>query len=386
MPSLAQRFDLYRCIQCGRCTGGCPVSINLGLNIRSLLYKCLTGTSVSCLLDLPELWHCTTCTTCGSRCPKGVVPWECLVGLRGEIVERGKVLPTLREVLEATLKHGNPWGKPRAARSKWADGLDVPTADGDRCFDWLYFAGCAASYDPRVQKVARSLVRALAAAGVSFCVLGERESCCGSEMRRLGEEGLFEVLAESNLEAVRETGCCRVMTTSPHCLNTLGQEYPRVASELGVVYDWDVRHYSQILDGLVVSGRLELGAAAGSVYVYHDPCFLGKQSGVYEEPRRVLAALPNTETREFERSRSRSLCCEGGGGRMWVEAGSGPRLAEQRVKDAVELGADTLVTACPFCLLTLEDAAKTTGLEDKLRVLDLAEVVCESLGLGEARV
>jgi Fe-S oxidoreductase len=384
VPSLAQRFDLYRCIQCGRCTGGCPVSITLGLNIRSLLYQCLTGSSVSGLLELPELWHCTTCTTCSARCPKGVVPWECLVGLREEIVERGKVLPTLREVLEATLKHGNPWGKPRAARAKWADGLNVPTAAGEHHLDWLYFAGCAASYDPRVQKVARALIRILALAHVSFGVLGERESCCGSEMRRLGEEGLFEVLAESNLEAVREAGCCRVMTTSPHCLNTLGQEYPSVAKELGLPYDWHVCHYSQVLDELVTSRRLEPGAPVGNVYVYHDPCFLGKQSGIYEEPRRVLTALRQVELREFERNRSRSLCCEGGGGRMWVEAGSGPRLAEQRVREAVELGADTLVTACPFCLLTLEDAAKTTGLEEKLRVLDLAEVVFESLDLAQA--
>jgi Fe-S oxidoreductase len=343
-----------------------------------LLYQCLTGASVSGLMELPELWHCTTCSTCSSRCPKGVVPWECLVGLREQIVERGKVLPTLREVLEATLKHGNPWGKPRAARAKWADGLDIPSAD-DRCGDWLYFAGCAASYDPRVQRVARALVGVLAHAGVSLCVLGERESCCGSEMRRLGEEGLFELLAESNIEAVRETGCCRVMTTSPHCLNTLGHEYPSTAKELGLVCDWDVRHYCQVLDELVASGRLEPGTPGGAVYVYHDPCFLGKQSGVYEEPRRVLAALKDVELREFERNRSRSLCCEGGGGRMWVEAGSGPRLAERRVKDAVELGADTLVTACPFCLLTLEDAAKTTGLDEKLRVMDLAEVVWESL-------
>ncbi len=286
-------------------------------------------------------------------------------------------MPTLRDVLEATLKHGNPWGKPRAARGKWAEGLQSVAEDEGA--DALYFAGCGASYDPRVQKVARELTQVLSDAGVRLRILGQRESCCGSEMRRLGEEGLFELLAESNLEAIRDSGCALVVTTSPHCLNTFEREYEAVAHELGLERDWHAKHYSQLLDELVSAGRITPGQPSGAIYVYHDPCFLGKQSGIYEEPRRVLAALHGITLREFERSRSRSLCCEGGGGRMWVEAGSGPRLAEQRVEDAVHLGADTLVTACPFCLLTLEDAVKTTGLEDKIRVMDLAEVVYDSL-------
>ncbi len=244
---------------------------------------------------------------------------------------------------------------------------------------YLYFAGCAASYDPRVQHVAQKLVRVLLASGVTVCILGEKESCCGSEMRRLGEEGLFELLAESNLEAIGGAGCATVVTTSPHCLNTLEREYPTAAEELGLARTWHAVHYSQLLDELVAAGRLKLGAPSGAVYVYHDPCFLGKQSGIYDEPRRVLQALQGISLTEFERNRGASLCCEGGGGRMWVEAGSGPRLAERRVTEAVELGADTLVTACPFCLLTLEDAVKTTGLEEKLRVMDLAEIVFESL-------
>jgi Fe-S oxidoreductase len=349
------------------------------LNVRSLLYKCLLGGKTSSFLELPELWHCTTCATCGQRCPKGVTPWEYLVGLREEIVERGKVLPTLRDTLEATLKHGNPWGKPRGARGKWAEDLDIPDPAKGEQREWLYFAGCAACYDPRVQKVARVLVSILSASEVSFCFLAGQESCCGSEMRRLGEEGLFEVLAEANLQAISQSGCSRIVTTSPHCMNTLANEYDAMAKELGVETSWEVCHYSQLLDQLVTTGALIPGKPQGRVFIYHDPCFLGKQMAVYEEPRRVLHALEGIELREFERNRARSLCCEGGGGRMWVEAESGPRLAEARVKDAAALGADTLVTACPFCLLTLEDAAKTTGLEEKLRVVDLAEVVFESL-------
>ncbi len=371
--SLQERFELLGCIQCGRCTAGCPVALRTYLNVRKVVYEGLTGTGPKDAKGRPEAWNCTTCSNCTERCPKGVKPMELLIGLRSAAIEKGKALPTVRDALESTFKHGNPWGRGREKRMEWANELDVPVvAEGEKA-PLLFYIGCTPAYDPRAQEVAKALVRVLAAAGVDYSTLGTAESCCGNEIKRLGEEGLFELLVEGNTASFEAHGVERIVTSSPHCMNTFKNEYEGLGR--------DVTHYSQFLAGLLEDGSLKLTTPVEKTVTYHDPCFLGKHNEIYDEPRAVIEGVPGVTFIEMDRSRERALCCEGGGGRMWVEAVEerGERVAEIRVKDAVALGADYIVTACPFCLMTLEDAVKTSGNEGKIEIIDLAELVAMGL-------
>jgi Fe-S oxidoreductase len=236
--------------------------------------------------------------------------------------------------------------------------------------------GCIPAYDPRVQVVPRALSALLRRVGLPFATLGNEESCCGSEVRRMGEMGLFEMLVEENGEVIRETGASRIITTSPHCFNSLANEYGLD----GV----SVQHYTQVLAELLDDDRLTFGGRVDLTVTYHDPCFLGKQNGVYDAPRAVLSAIPGVRLVEMDRNRERSLCCEGGGGRMWSEGTNlQERLAAERVTEAAETGADVLAVACPFCLLTLEDAVKVAGMDDQLRVMDIMELVAHSMQAGD---
>jgi Fe-S oxidoreductase len=372
----SEKYELYACLQCGKCTGGCPVALRAPLNIRSLMREVLLGGNPDRALDHPALWDCTTCATCTLRCPRGLKPAEFIVGLRGELVEGGRVPKTIIDALEGTYKHGNPWGRARQKRIEWKEGLEVKIIPEGGDAEWLYFVGCAPSYDPRLQGVPRTLCRMLEAAGVSFGILGTKESCCGNEIRRMGEEGLFEELMEENTNHFRSSGARAIVTTSPHCFNVFGNEYD--------LNGLQVLHYTQFLSGLLKEGKVQLPHTVKKKVVYHDPCFLGKQNGVFDPPREVLRAIPGIELIEFERSRERSLCCEGGGGRMWVEGtGEGARNSEIRVQDAHAMGADVIATACPFCLLTLEDGAKTTGLEEQVLIKDILELIGEAMGFDQ---
>ncbi len=370
--ALVEKYGLFACIQCGRCSSGCPVSLNSAFNIRRLVRELVVREDQKSVSESSRLWGCSTCSTCSVRCPRGLKPHEVIIGLRSGLVEEGSVPVTVRDALEGAFKHGNPWALVRSKRSEWAAGLGIKDfSRGDKA-EMLYFVGCAPAYDSRVQEVARALAKTFATAGIDFGILGNEESCCGSEIRRMGEEGLFEMLRENNLELFHKYGIRRIVTTSPHCYNVLKNEYQDNSFE--------VEHYAQLLARLVEEGKLTFTKKVEKRVAYHDPCFLGKQNGVFEEPRTVLRSIPGVEFIDFDRSRERSLCCEGGGGRMWVEAAeSEERLATIRVRDAVELGVDVLATACPFCLLNLEDAVKTSGVGDKLQVRDIAELVCEAL-------
>jgi len=393
--AMTGQLELFGCIQCGKCTGGCPVARKTVLNIRSLIYHMLVEPE----LDInahPELWDCTCCFTCVERCPKDVQPAELIIGLRGQLVESGRIPETIGAALMGTFRQGNPTGIARESRAAWANGTEIKAAQ-EGC-ELLYFVCCTASYDPRVQPVARALVKAFRAADLDFGTLGTKESCCGSGVRRLGEVGLFEMLVEENGELIRSVGASRLVTTSPHCFNTFKNEYSLDGIE--------VLHYTQLIAELIEQGRLEFGSAGvwgegppsippdirgegppsippdirgegvQKTVTYHDPCFLGKQNHVFDEPRAILEAIPGVKLVEMDRSRERSLCCEGGGGRMWAEGTNlEERLAFQRVHEAAETGAEILAVACPFCLLTLEDAVKVQGLDEQLQVMDIMELV-----------
>ncbi len=373
----SEKYELCACLQCGKCTGGCPIALRAPLNIRSLMREVLLGGKPERALEPLGLWDCTTCATCTLRCPRGLKPAEFIVGLRAELVEEGSRVPkTVIDAFEGTYKHGNPWGRARQKRIEWKNDLHIKILPEEGEAAWLYFIGCAPSYDPRLQGVPRTLCRILEASGVSFGILGTKESCCGNEIRRMGEEGLFEELREENTKHFRSSGAKAIVTTSPHCFNAFGNEYN--------LDGFQVLHYTQLLSDLIKEGNVQFPHDVKKKVVYHDPCFLGKQNGVFDPPREVLQAIPGIELLEFDRSRERSLCCEGGGGRMWVEGtGEGERNSEIRVKDAYAMGVEIVATACPFCLLTLEDGAKTTGLEEKVLVKDILELVAEAMGFDQ---
>lgn len=362
--------DLFACIQCGKCTGGCPMAIKTQLNPRVLIYRLLTAGNGYDLEKHEELWDCTTCGTCFTRCPKEVNPMETVIALRSEFVEKGRVHQNVKTALESTYRHGNPLTLPREDRGAWAKDLSVKSMSDEA--EYLYYVGCSPSYDPKAQKTSRALVRILQRAGVDFGILGKEENCCASEVRRLGELGLFEMMAEDNQETLKRLGVGKMFTTSPHCFNTFSNDYPKNGVE--------VQHYTQVLANIVDNEELEFTSKLEKTVTYHDPCYLGKQNGIYDEPRAVLKSIPGIKLVEMDRSREKSLCCEGGGGRMWLEGTNpGERLAQTRIKEAIETGAEILATACPFCLLTLDEAVKLLNAEDKLQVMDIAELVDQAL-------
>jgi len=379
---IAEQLELFGCIQCGKCTGGCPVARKTVLNIRSMIYHMLVEPELDDVFFKAhqELWDCTCCFTCVERCPKDVRPADLIIELRGQMVESGRIPETIGAALMGVFRQGNPTGIAREDRAAWTNGVNgcgrvkVKVKAAQEGCEVLYFVGCSPAYDPRVQVVTRALVRAFAAAGLDFGTLGTEESCCGNEVRRMGEAGLFEMLVEENGELFSGLGASRLVTTSPHCFNTFKNEYGLDGIE--------VLHYTQLVAELIEQGRLEFGSlgvwgeGVEKMVTYHDPCFLGKQNHIFDEPRAILKAIPGVKLVEMDRSRERSLCCEGGGGRMWAEGTNlEERLAFQRVHEAAETGAEILAVACPFCLLTLEDAVKVQGLDDRLQVMDIMELV-----------
>jgi Fe-S oxidoreductase len=243
---------------------------------------------------------------------------------------------------------------------------------GEATTETLLYVGCAPSYDPRVQNVSTALVKIFQKADLDFGILGKKESCCGNEIRRMGEQALFKKLAKDNTNLFKKSGIKKIITISPHCFNAFKNEYPD--------FTLPVQHYTQVIADLIEMGKLKMSKGLNLPATYQDPCFLGKQNLVFDEPRKILTSIPGLEFAEMERSKQRSLCCEGGGGRMWAEGGTeGTRNGEIRIKEAVALGAKVIATSCPFCLLTLEDAVKISGLADQIVVKDIAELVAEAL-------
>jgi Fe-S oxidoreductase len=364
---LVQKHKLLECIHCGICTGSCPVARKANLNVRKYMREIATSGKLT-IHPQNELWSCTTCATCGIRCPKEILPYNFLIDIRSLVVEEGLVATTIRDALESVFKNGNPWGRIRSKRSEWAQGLNIKHAS--QSVETLYFVGCTPAYDPRIQEVAKSLVKCFQKAEVNFGTLGDEENCCGNEVYGMGEKGLFEFLVEENMKIFNKYNVKQIVTSCPHSYHSFKNRYAQTSFE--------VLHHTQLLADLISKGKLAFSKELKNTVIYHDPCFLGKQNGIYDEPRKVIENIPGVKLVEFERSRERSLCCEGGGGRMWVDI-PGERLAETRIKDAAEAGAEIVATACPFCLLTFEDAIKTTGLEGKIQVKDIVELLAQAI-------
>ncbi len=356
---------LLTCIQCGKCTGGCPESGRTPFNVRMLMRKRQFGREIE--ESMP--WYCTSCGACTLRCPRDVKPSEVVIDIRSSFVEEGQIPTTIQKALEATFVHKNPWGKPRSKRGGWTDKLEIEIPHvSETASKRLLFTCCIQAYDPRCMVIPQNVARILTRAGLEFGILGEEEACCGNEIRRIGETGLFEELQEENTGTLQEYGVQEVIALSPHCMNALKKEYGGLNIK--------VSHYTEVLAPLIGRGALTPQGSFEKKVIYHDPCFLGKQNKVFDQPREILKSIPGVELLEFSRSRETSLCCEGGGGRMFYEAEAAyQRNSELRVLESIERKADLITTACPFCVMTLEDPATGKGQVVK----ELSEILMEVL-------
>jgi Fe-S oxidoreductase len=320
-----------------------------------------------------ELWACTTCIACITECPVFIEIVEDIVDMRRYLaLSEGELKPTAASALTQVERQGNPWGYPAADRTNWSHGLDVPLAEAGDEYDLLYWVGCSASYDARNQNIARSLVKIMRAAGLKFAIMAE-EQCSGDGARRFGNEYLFQMLAQTNVENLNQYRFQRIVAACPHCFNTLKNEYPQFGG------DYQVIHHSQLIQELLQQGRIRLKSGAAQRITFHDSCYLGRYNGEYEAPRVAIAALPGVEMVEMRRNREKGLCCGGGGGNMWMEVEGKTRVNQVRLGDALEVNPQMIGTACPFCLTMLDDARKVKGVEERVGVKDIAELVAEAM-------
>ena len=387
-------LDFYSCADCGRCADNCPahaagrplVPRLFTTKARDYAYEHFpvfgrthdSNPLVGSIFSEDEIWSCTTCGACEEECPLLIEYIDKIVDLRRGLIDEGKVPQSLQKPLKALESRGNPYGKLEKKRADWVKAKDPQQTcsvkilgDGTRA-KTLYFVDSIISYDERMQSIGRASARILESMGEDFGILGPAEKDSGHDVRRFGEETLFQILCEENSEAIVATGVEHVVTSDPHALNALRHDYENLPP---------VEHITQVVARGVKEGTIKLRAVenAGKVYVYHDPCYLGRHNQVYDDPRTVLDAIPGLKRVEMSRSRDRSFCCGGGGLMLFYEPKEEQRIGVLRVRMAADAGANTIVTACPFCLVNLEDAIKTAGLEGKITAIDFAELVDQQL-------
>jgi Fe-S oxidoreductase/nitrate reductase gamma subunit len=390
------------CMRCGRCQDICPAA-NSGTTLNPMflmqnirrLEKVLLGKSkgngngssgeeseqevqnpedvllIETVLDEEAVWACTTCRACMEMCPVYVEQMEIIGEMRRGLIESGETPPDVRDFLQNIQKQKNPWGEGKFKRDQWIkkSEIEIPSVKENPEFEWLWFVGCAHSFDNRNIPVARKLARLLNDLEVNYAVLGREEGCCGNDVRRVGEEGLFQVLMEENMQTFEKYGVERLFATSPHCYNTFKNEYE----------GYEVKFILEILYDAIKSGKLELKHPVNKRVTFHDPCYLGRYNGIYDLPREILKAIPGVELVEMPRNREKSFCCGAGGGNLVREYPGEDRPNNIRAREAASTNAEILAVACPFCMIMLEDGVKTEKLDDRIQVLDVIELVYESV-------
>jgi Fe-S oxidoreductase len=380
-----QMVDAFSCTECGRCQDVCPAYATgkllspklLIMGIRDQLFdegpKLLAGEQLSPIVGngVPEemVWDCVTCGACIHECPVSIEHVDHIVDLRRELVMMQSSFPSESEsMLRDVERMGNPWGKPQGDRASWAEGLDVRVVEeGEPAPEILYWVGCAAAYDERARTAAESTVKLLQRAGVDFAILGAREACTGDPARRMGNEYVFQSYAEQNIATLNESGVTKIVASCPHCLNSLGNEYPDFGGRYEVV------HHTELLAELVRDGKLEPARGEAEI-TYHDSCYLARHNDVRAEPRELVAAVGKPV--EMPRNGKRTFCCGAGGAHMWMEE-RGSAINEERVREAKATGAETLAVACPFCTVMLDDGVRAA--DAGLRVADVSTLLLESL-------
>jgi Fe-S oxidoreductase len=387
-------LDFYSCADCGRCSDNCPANAVgrplsprfISIKGRDLTFKNYpiypygepfkkSADLIGTTYEEDEIWSCTTCGACEQECPIGIEYIDKIVDLRRGMVDDGLVPQSLQKPLRALEKRGNPWGKMEKKRAAWTKELPEDVAvknleKGKETAEALYFVDSITSYDDRMQAIGQATATILSRSGADVGILGKLEKDSGNEIRRFGEEMLFQTMKEMNTDAIVDSGVKHIITADPHAYNALKNDYQGLPP---------VEHISQFIARNVKSGAIRLSGVNGDgkVYTYHDPCYLGRHNDVYEDPRAALDAIGGLKRVEMARCRDRSFCCGGGGLMLFYEPEEEQRMGVLRVEMAAQAGADVIVTACPFCLVNMEDAIKVAGMEGKMEAIDLSELIVQ---------
>jgi Fe-S oxidoreductase len=401
-----QRLDLISCTECGRCQDQCPAWATdkplspklVIMDLREHLFASaseLLGNGeahddgvaakplVPDVIESDVLWSCTTCGACVDQCPVDIEHVDTIVDMRRYEVLMEARFPTEGGLMLRNVENqGDPWGLGSSQRLLWTQGLEfeVPVVTGTIPDDaeYLFWVGCAGALDERARKTTQTIARLLHRAGVKFAVLGPKESCTGDPARRLGNEYLFQEQAQKNIETLNSAGVKKVVASCPHCFNSISREYPALGG------NFEVFHHTQLLERLLSDGALKPESRVDSTVTYHDPCYLGRHNAVYDEPRGVLSHVPGVQLTEMHRCKNKGFCCGAGGARMWLEEKIGTRINVNRTDEALGTGADMISTACPYCLIMLDDATKARQAEgrasESVKVVDVAQVLEQSLG------
>ncbi len=395
-----QLLDLDACTRCGRCQDHCPAFLtekplspkkmiqdlkdSLYARAPQILQSRSDGKPKESQVELmngggiekDSLWACTTCRSCMDHCPVHIEHIDKIIDMRRHQVLMASQFPEeLVAAFKGLERNSNPWGLGHDMRADWIQELDIPIMAEyqGKDLDLLFFVGCIRSYDDRNKKVAMAMTKIMKHLGIKFAILGMEEGCCGDPARRVGNEYLYQILANTNIETFKRHGIKEIITTCPHCFNTLKNEYPQLG------FKAEVTHHATFLENQIRKGALTLQSPLNKNLTYHDPCYLGRYNGIYDSPRDVLRSIPSLQLREMQRTKKDSLCCGAGGGWMWMDEKIGKRINRERLEDALKTNSEWIATACPFCVSMFDDAIKNTNRENELKIWDIAELVALSL-------
>ncbi len=383
--TLKMRLDTLACVECGRCTQVCPANLaDKPLDPKLIITKMRDvmdkdGMAAEFWGENPvfasnELDACTTCGACMEECPANIEHVQVIMDLkRYKALTLGDLPPAAADATNKIKKNGNPWGITQDDRFNWAEGQDVPVIEAGKKVDYLYYVGCAGSYDGSNQKVVKDTVSLLKKAGVSFAVMGKTEKCNGDPVRRFGDEYSFYEIAIENIANMRQYTFDKVVTHCPHCLHTIGKEYAKF--ENGA---FETVHHTELLAELLRSGKLKALKEVASELTFHDPCYLGRHHGEYDAPRDILRAIPGVKLKEMEKNKDKALCCGMGGGNMWYELPEGKHLAENRLEQIGDVNVPKLATSCSYCMINFNSSKGTVKKTEELQVEDIASILARS--------